>query len=48
MAFRSGSGGVGSDRDTFETTLMLVSYLKEAVDILAPSERLWELIEMAV
>ena len=48
MSATSRSGGVGRDRDTLQTVLMVVSYLKESIDILASKPQLWTLIEAAV
>ena len=48
MSATSRSGGVGRDRDTLQTVLMVVSYLKESIDTLASKPQLWTLIEAAV
>src|SRR5688500_4422911 len=47
MAAFTHSTGVGRDRDTLQTSLMVLSYLKEATDILDQT-RLWDLIGKAV
>src|SRR5688500_9271986 len=47
MGASSISAGVGKARDTLQTTLLVVSYLKEAVDVLE-HQRLWPLVQAAV
>ena len=47
MSATSRSSGVGRDRDTQQTGLLVASYLKEAIDIL-DQKWTWLLIEKAV
>ena len=47
MSATSLSTGVGHDRDVLQTSLLVASYLKEAIDIL-DRQRLWALVDRAV
>ncbi len=47
LAALTRSAGVGKARDTLQVSLLLLSYLKEAADIL-DQKRLWELVTKAV